>query len=843
MCIEQRRLHHRPMRLIKLCVSLLGTAALASSAGAAALPAEQLNFFESKIRPVLVKHCYECHSAESGKSKGGLRLDTRENIRAGGDTGPAVVPGEPGKSLLLTAISHTNPDLEMPPKAAQLPKAVIADFEQWIKMGAPDPREPSGKIAERPPVDLKSGREFWAYKKPVKPSLPVVKDAKWAKRNLDRYILAKLEQNKLKPSSDAEPVTLLRRVHFDLTGLPPKHADVVAFTWRVKAGELDAALAEEVDSLLKSERFGERWGRHWLDVARFAESNGRESNLAYPHAWRYRDYVIDAFNADKPFDRFLTEQIAGDLLPAKDDAERAQLLIATGFLAFGAKGLNEMNKAQFAADVVDEQLDAVTRAVMASSVACARCHDHKSDPFAMEDYYALAGIFQSTKTHFGTWIDSENNNGGDLITLPALPGQLIPNKSIGVKKVADLKAQLAKLDEEEKAGQARVKQAIAEKKDLSGEGYDMLRNAIRILWSRGGIEGQLETVDDEGRALPLCMGALEAEKVRDARLLERGEITRPTKTIERGFPQVIGISTAPKPAKEQSGRLELAQWLTHPDHPLTARVMANRVWKHLFGAGIVRTPDNFGFTGERPTHPELLDHLALKFVDGGWSVKALVREIVLSRAYRQASTYRADAFEKDPDNHYYWRANKRRLDAEVIRDSMLAVSGQLDTSRRPGSLVAELSGQSISLIGFNKAVPADLDGSLRRSVYLPVIRDRLPDVLGLFDFAEPSLVTGEREVTNVPVQALYLMNNQWVQDRAAALAKRIRREAATPGEQIRRAFILCFNRAPDAAELKLAEEYFEKAGAQTGETAPDELKIWSAYCQALLASAEFRNVD
>jgi len=810
---------------------------------AAPLPPGHLNFFESRIRPVLVKHCYECHSVESGKSKGDLLLDTREGIRTGGERGPAVVPGEPKKSVLLTAISHTDPDLQMPPKKAQLPKSVITDFEAWIKMGAPDPREPTGKTVERPPVDLKSGREFWSYRKPVRHQAPAVKNPAWAKRDLDRFILAKLEENKLKPSPDADPVTLLRRVHFDLTGLPPTQAAVVAFAKRAKAGELDAALAEEVDSLLKSERFGERWGRHWLDVARFAESNGRESNLAYPHAWRYRDWVIDAVNADKPYDRFITEQIAGDLLPAKDDAERAQLLIATGFLAFGAKGLNEMNSAQFAADVVDEQLDAVTRAVMASSVACARCHDHKYDPFAMEDYYALAGIFKSTKTFFGTWIDSENNNAGDLIRLPELPGQLIPNKPIPAAKVAELKTQLAKLNQEERDQEATFKKAYAEKKDLSGDAYEMLRNAIRILWTRGGVEGQLKTVDDSGRALPLCMGAMEAKKIQDARLLDRGEIAHPGKPVARGFPRVIEVSTAQPPPEHQSGRLEFARWLTSPDHPLTARVMANRAWRHLFGAGLVRTVDNFGFTGERPSHPELLDHLVLKFVDGGWSVKALVREIVLSRAYRQSSTYRTDCFQKDPDNRQLWRANKRRLDAEVLRDSMLAVSGQLDTSRRPGSLVAELGGQSISLVGFNKAVPADLDGSLRRSVYLPVIRDRLPDALELFDFAEPSLVTGDREVTNVPVQALYLMNGPWVQARAAALAQRVRRKATTPPEQIRRAFILCFNRSPDGAEMKLAEDYFKTARAQAGDATPGEGKIWAGYCQALLASAEFRNVD
>ena len=831
-----------PMRS-KCGLSLLGVVALASHGSAAPVPAEQLKFFESRIRPVLVKHCYECHSVESGKSKGDLLLDTREGIRTGGERGPAVVPGDPEKSVLLAAISHTDPDPQMPPKKAQLPKAVIADFDTWIKTGAPDPREPTGKTVERPPVDLKSGREFWAYKKPVRHQPPVVKNSEWAKRDLDRFVIAKLEEKELEPSPDADPITLLRRVYFDLIGLPPTQAAVVAFAKRAKAGEVDAALADEVDSLLKSERFGERWARHWLDVARFAESNGRESNLAYPHAWRYRDWVIDAVNADKPFDRFLTEQIAGDLLPAKDDAERAQLLIATGFLAFGAKGLNEMNKAQFAADVVDEQLDAVTRAVMASSVACARCHDHKYDPFAMEDYYALAGIFKSTKTFFGTWIDSENNNAGDLIHLPDLPGQLIPNKPIPAAKVAELKTQLAKLNQEEKDQESSLKNAYAEKKDLSGDAYEMLRNAIRILWTRGGVEGRLKTVDDSGRALPLCMGVMETKKVQEARLLERGELAHPGKHVPRGFPRVIEVSTAQPPPTEQSGRLEFARWLTSPDHPLTARVMANRVWRHLFGAGLVRTPDNFGFTGERPTHPELLDHLALKFVASAWSVKALVREIVLSRAYRQASTYRADSFQKDPENRLLWRANKRRLDAEVIRDSMLAVSGQLDNSRRPGSLVAELGGQSISLIGFNKAVPADLDGSLRRSVYLPVIRDRLPDALELFDFAEPSLVIGDREVTNVPVQALYLMNGPWVQARAAALAQRVRREAATPADQIRRVFILCFNRPPDSAETKLAEDYFETTHAQAGAAAEDEGKIWAGYCQALLANAEFRNID
>ncbi len=810
------------------------------SAVQAASPSEgKIAFFESKIRPVLVKHCYECHSAESGKAKGGLLLDGRDAIRKGGDTGPAVVPGEPAKSLLLTAISHRDPDLQMPPKKAQLPKAVVDDFERWIKSGAADPRGPSGLTVERPPVDIEGGRKFWAFRKPVQSPRPKTVQPGWAKRDLDYFVLNRLENAGLTPTPDAKPVTLIRRLYFDLIGLPPTHSAVVKFNQRAKKDGLDSALASEVDSLLASERFGERWGRHWLDVARFAESSGKESNLTFPHAWRYRDYVIDAFNEDKPFNRFITEQIAGDLLPAKNDAERARLLVATGFLALGPKGLNEMNKQQFFADLVDEQIDSVTRAVMASSVACARCHDHKFDPFSMEDYYALAGVFRSTKTFFGTAIGSENNIGGDLITLPSLKNQLIPNKSLPPAKVASLKARVAKLNAEERDGRVAIRKAIAEGRNPAG--LFTLRDALRILWTRGGLEGQLKTIDDEGNALPLAMGVMDREAINDAPLLERGEIAHPGKRIPRAFPRVIAMKGIPALPKGQSGRLELAQWLTSPEHPLTARVMANRVWRHLFGAGIVSTVDNFGFTGARPSHPELLDHLALKFVAEGWSIKSLIREIVLSRAYRQASTYRADCFQKDPDNRLRWRMSKRRLDAEVIRDSMLAVAGRLDTTRRPGSLIADVGDKTVSLFGFTKQIPADLDGSRHRSVYLPVVRDRLPDVLDLFDFAEPSLVTGDRDTTNVPLQALYLMNSSFVQNQAEGLAERVLLASVSLEDRLTRAFELCYNRRPDADELRLAKKFFSTA--QSNSNTADLKQALTAFCQSLLCTAEFRNVD
>jgi len=801
--------------------ALLCAATLAADDGGKSSESQRLAHFESKIRPVLVEHCYKCHSTKSGKAEGGLQLDSRTGIRRGGDRGPAVVPDDPDKSWLITAISHTDSDFKMPPKKDRLPESVIDDFKTWIRDGAVDPRETEVAGSARPPVDIESGRKFWAFQKPVDHASPKTSNPAWAKRSLDDFILAKLEAAGLSPSKDAEPSTLLRRLHFDLVGLPPSPAAIDRFLDRIATDGLDAALEAEVDALLASEHFGERWGRHWLDVARYAESSGKEANISFPYAWRYRDYIIDAFNADVPFNRFLTEQIAGDLLPYESDAERGRLLIATGFLAIGPKNLDEGNTKQFAADLIDEQIDAVTRAVIANSVACARCHDHKFDPFSMQDYYALAGVFASTKTYFGTFVSPANRVGGDPLPLPRDAGYPVLHQSVTPEKVKQLKDQLAA---------------------LKAEKVTTLTDALRIFWNSGSIEGQLEKVDENGQALPLAMGTLEADEVVDAPLFERGDVRRPTKPVPRAFPEVVEFSNPPSPPGDHSGRLEFAQWLTHPDHPLTARVIANRIWRHLFGAGIVRTVDNFGFTGERPTHPELLDHLAIQFVNDGWSVKRFIRELVLSRTYRQASDYDDRSFRIDSDNRLLWRAAKRRLDAESIRDAMLVAAGDLDESRPVGSLVGrEIGDRPISLIGLDARLPKDLDGSRHRSVYLPVLRDRLPDVLDLFDFAEPSLVTGDRETTNVPVQALYLMNSPFVQSRAKGLADRVLRESDdTPG-RVQLAFRICFGHAPDVEESTLAARYFEQAQSVTE---PQEAhRILTGYCQALLASAEFRDLD
>ncbi len=681
------------------------------------------------------------------------------------------------------------------------------------------------------------GAPFWAFSKPSRAPFPAVQQSDWGRTNIDSFILAKLEEQGMAPSPDAPAATLIRRLSFDLLGLPPTPAMVESFVAATHTVGLDQALASRVDRFLGSSQFGERWGRHWLDVARYAESSGKESNVSFPHAWRYRDYVIDSFNADKPFDRFLTEQLAGDLLPYETDQQRVEQLVATGFLAFGTKGLNESNEVQFLADLADEQIDSVTRAVMASTVACARCHDHKSDPFQMGDYYALAGIFGSTKTYFGTSVAPGNQVGGDLIQLPGVHRRWVPNKSMPAKQVAKLKAELTALNQEERDRRAAAIKAREEGKDPNE--FFSLRDALRIIWRRGSIEGKLKTVDDAGRAYALAMGVSDREEPRDVPLLKRGEISRPGELVPRGFP--IALTGMPSIPTHESGRRQLAEWFVHPDHPLTSRVIANRVWRHVFGAGIVRTVDNFGVTGERPSHPKLLDYLAYSLVDRGWSLKGLIRELVLSRTYRQESTHDVRRFRLDPENRLLGRATKRRLDAEAIRDAMLSVSGRLDLNRPVGSLVASLGDRPISLIAFAKGVSPDLDGSVHRSVYLPVIRDRLPDVLDLFDFAEPSLVTGNRETTNVPLQALYLMNGPFTREQADALAGRLLKETSSLEAAARRAFLLCFSRDPDPEESALATTFFERVAAKA-ENANDR-EAMTSYCQALLATAEFRNLD
>jgi hypothetical protein len=642
------------------------------------LSPEQTRFFESKIRPVLVRECYGCHSTKVGQIKGGLWLDTKEGLVVGGDSGPAVVPGDLDESLLWKAINHE--DYRMPP-GKKLSTEILSDFKNWIAMGAPDPRrratsQVKSKITEQ---DIAEGRNFWSFRRPQKPSIPA-DESSWSITDIDRFIRDALRENDLYPNEDAEAATVLRRITFDLIGLPPTPEQLQWLEDRWN-DDRESALEYVVDSLLAKPEFGERWGRHWLDVARFAESTGKEQNLAYPHAWRYRDYVIDAFNSDKPYDRFVQEQIAGDLLPAKTDEQWTENLIATGFLAIGPKTLTEQNARQFELDLIDEQIDVTTRVMLGVSVACARCHDHKFDPIPQTDYYALSGIFRSMTTHYGTIDTFQNRRPSNLLILPVDDPHPI-GESISKKELAGLKERLrAKRAEQVEA--ARQRRMARMNPNSANVNRQQLANFFRLTTEIGILESKINSVDENGKPYSYCMGVQSTDRPVNARLLERGEFDKPTQEIQRGFPQVL-LEEPIDLNRSSSGRLEFARWVGSDENPLTARVMVNRVWLHLMGRGIVRSPENFGATGQPPTNPKLLDFLAVEFMENDWSVKQLVKRIVMSRVYRISSQVKESSFQNDPENRLHWRMEPQRLEAEVLRDSILAVSGELDRNTPPG---------------------------------------------------------------------------------------------------------------------------------------------------------------
>jgi hypothetical protein len=782
---------------------------------------EDLSFFESKIRPVLIENCYKCHSASAEKIKGGLVLDTREGVRKGGDTGAAVVPGNLDESLLIQAVRYQDEDFRMPPKA-RLDDQAIADLERWVKVGAPDPRDGKAPTASKG-IDVEEGRKFWAFQPSRKSVPPRVNDETWPRSEIDRFLLARLEAKGLKPVGDADKHALIRRVYFDLHGLPPSPEEVEAFV----NDPSPVALETVIDRLLAAPEFGERWGRHWLDVARYAESSGKQVNFNYPHAWRYRDYVIAAFNADKPFNQFIKEQVAGDLLPASDPVQAAEQTIATGFLAIGPKPHVERSPVQFQLDLADEQIDVTSQAFLGLTVACARCHDHKFDPIPTRDYYAMVGIFNTTQTRFGTIRVVQNQHPTSLIALREDSGQ-----PPGVEPLTDaarrrLQAQIEQLrkvyEPEKKTGKACLVRPLI----VTGIRMTMLQH-------------QLDSHETDGTPKLYAMGVRDRPDPHDSPLYQRGEIDKPGDVVPRGLLQVV--SRERPEVRQGSGRLELAEWLASPGNPLTARVLVNRVWLHVFGRGLVPTPDNFGAAGQPPTHPELLDHLAVSFMENGWSVKALIREVMLSRAYRLDSRFDAGNYEADPDNVLVWRMSKRRLEAEALRDAMLAVSGKLDHSKPRGSVVAR-NGEGFSNI-VQQASVAEAQGNLR-SVYLGVLRNTSLESLALFDFPDPGLIVSERSTTTVPAQGLYLLNNPFVIRNAEAAADRLlaEPECECEDDQIRRAFARAYCRPPSEKEVEAARAFLDSyAPSSTNDQAtPASTRraAWAALFQALFASAEF----
>ena len=825
-------------------------------------------FFESKVRPVLIKRCYDCHSTEK-KTKGGLALDTRAGWQHGGDNGPAIIPGDLTKSLLIKAVRYLDKDFAMPPKS-RLPADEVAILEEWVKRGAPDPRTGDATRAANPKrtIDLEAGRKFWAFQPIANPPAPVVKDTAWAKDPVDRFLLAKLEAKGIKPAGDVDRHTWIRRVSLDLTGLPASAEEVLAFA----ADKSDAAYAKVVDRLLASPAYGERWTRHWLDLTGYADMIGTSNEVFAEHAWRYRDYLIQAFNQDKPFDLFIKEQLAGDLLPATSPEQRASQLVATGFLMVGDLEIVNPDKAKMETDHIDTQLIKIGGAFLGMTMGCARCHDHKFDPIGLEDYYGMAGMLRSSPSSgkmvgFGVWSTIRS------VPLPESPTQIAERQKAEADhaaKLAAMKAEQAKLTEENKAVVAKL--AALEKADPAKpttptakaapvaaaptpkpspekDALTKRRDEIAALLKTKGSE--IQHAEFFKSKAPKAFAMQDDAKPDDMPIYVRGNPYAPAAVVPRGALRVASWDKFPAIPAGQSGRLQLAEWIADRRNPLTARVTVNRLWQKLFGEGIVRSVDYFGERGERPSHPELLDHLATRFMVDGWSQKRFLRGLVLSHTYRLTSANHAEGLSLDPENRLFWRMNRQRLEAEAIRDSLLKVSGELATKSGGPSLALEIIENTggLTAAGINppnyhhrKSRPSQ---DFERTVYLPVMRNGASSadkIRSFFDFVDPASITGQRNQTVMPTQSLFLLNNDLVRKRAGALAKQLIAAHKDENARLEMLWLRAWNRPISRDERASARNFLQEiAPLLKTPRAPDALETarWQELCHSLLASNAF----
>jgi hypothetical protein len=945
--------------------------------------ASQLEFFEQRIRPILVEHCYSCHSADANNVKGGLLLDSREGLDTGGDSGPALVAGKPNESLLLAAMRHES--LEMPPDR-KLPDSVLKDFEVWIQNGAADPR--AGGVARRKrSIDIDQGREFWSFRPVIKPPVPSIDDG-WALSEIDQFLAAARVQGRAKSADvsaiqnqlpdvttgiagDAPPHVLIRRLTFVLTGLPPTldEQKIFAELW---ASDSEAAMETTVDRLLASRRFGERWGRHWLDVARYAESTGGGRSMMLPDAWRFRDYVIRSFNDDKPFDQLIREHLAGDLLPSSSDEQHDEQVTGVGYLMLGAINYEEQDKEQLRMDVVDEQIDSMGRTFLGMTLGCCRCHDHKFDPIPATDYYALAGIFRSTKSlipgnvcgfvtapltvgfdkaAMDQWLamDAELErqitslkkglaNSGSRPGAPTrgeLQGVVVddseavlegewtfsmfqqpyvgkgyhhsaqPRTGISATYEATLPADgeyvirmvinhdasrsdsipvlithadgdsLVTVSQKAKPpgdgvfaelGRFRFEQAqparVVIKAAEAAPGFVII-DAVQFLpaalmpslvtksvasipaGETTGTHELLKRLEDERKAhaktkpeVPVAMCVEDEPQPADWHMHIRGEIRNLGPVVPRGFitvatPPSASATLAQQTSASTSGRRELADWVASPMNPLTARVYVNRVWRHVMGEGLVRTPDNLGETGERPSHPELLDFLAASFMeDDGWSTKKLIRRLCLSRTFRMSSSAPLSQPATDPDNRLFTRAFRRRLDAESVRDSLLAISRSLDESIHSGRTIAKLA-------TYDNEYHHEMYPTNSRSVFVPFFRNTMLDLFEIFDGANPNLVSGMRARSTRPAQALYMLNSPFVMEQAKLAAQSFLASSAIDSASvdisIRNAWKICVCREPTLNESFAVQTVL--AERQNVEEA------WTEIFHALFASVDFRYLE
>ena len=686
-------------------------------------------------------------------------------------------------------------------------------------------------IGRKPGDSLREFDVHWAFVPLKKGSIPQVADDSWPWSAIDHFIKAEHESRGLDSGECSDPLSLLRRLRIDLTGLPPTHDEIAA----LQQESSQEAVAALVNRLLASPAFGEHWGRYWLDIVRYADSFGSTRNHVFPLAWKYRNYVLDSFHADKPFDVFLREQIAGDLLPPTDVADPVQARKGTGFLTLGCRNLNQMNPDAYRAEEVAEQIDTFGRAMMGLTVGCARCHDHKTAPIPITDYYALAGVFYSTQplAGFGRFPPGiRTKRRYDLLLSLAATPQEINGFAREERMLRELLDLLNRQIQELQALRRDVEDA---------DPYDAvaLKKLNEKLAAKNGIyhQANLQLL----QAHDVAMGARDAQLCQDVCVQIGGDLALRDEAVRRAFlPRLSAqvsadflAASTPSLAPGQSGRLQLARWLTQPEHPLVARVMVNRVWGQLFGRGLVRTVDNFGPSGDSPTHPGLLDSLALDFIESGYSIKQLIRKIVLSRVYQQSTRSSASNMQIDPGNVYLWRMKPRRLDVEAIRDAMLAASGELDRNRPAGSLVPPGTNLVDELL---KSKPAEQFLELpHRTVYLPVLRRALPATFQTFDFAPPEQVCGRRDVTTVPTQALYFLNNALVIKRAAMAAERLLAETPDLQLRLRRVYLDTVGRPPTDSERCRAKDYVSDALAR----GQSELSAWNDLYHAQFGSAEF----
>ena len=807
----------------------------------APLSREHLDFFEAKIRPLLAERCYECHSVTAKKLKANLRVDTRDGLLQGGDLGPAIVPGHPEKSLLIEAVQQADKDLAMPPKS-RLADHEIKALRDWIQMGAPDPRttiEPRTAAS----VDGEIARRHWAYQPIQSPVPPEVHEAAWAHNPIDQFIFAALTERELPPVPETDRRSLLRRATFDLHGLPPSPEELEAFL----ADTSSDAWERVIDRLLASPRYGERWGRHWMDLVRYADTAGDNSDYPIPQAWRYRNYVIDAFNTDKPFNTFIREQIAGDLLPATTQDQRNTQIIATGYIAISRRFGSVVDRYPQHL-TIEDTLDNMGRTFLGLGLSCARCHDHKFDPISLRDYYGLYGFFSSTRYPFpGIELLKVQKDFVPLIAPDQLAAALAPFKeeSARLQSAHDaLTAQRKPLEHEKKEVEKRIDAASDSERPALQQERDALHQKLEKL--RAKIRDAAKALEEHQRKRPEVPDAYAVQdgNAADARVQLRGDPEKLGEVVPRKFLDLLGGATLPADAAGTSGRLQLADWIADGKNPLTARVIVNRIWQHHFGAGIVTTPNDFGIRSTAPSHPLLLDWLATRLIADGWSIKRMHKRILLSRTYRLASADDPKNLAADPANRWLWRHTRRRLDAESLRDTALLVSGVLDETpvTEPHPFPAPAKWEFTQHHPFRATYP-----SKHRSVYLMTARLTAAPFFQAFDGPDRNASTPVRDESVTTIQALYMMNDAFVAERATDFAKRLLRESTDPSARLTRAYALALQREPTTEERTQCEAHLAAARIRlrsgNESDADAEERIWASLARAFFRTNEFLYID